>query len=128
VPYGILKSVRTITQELKKRKKAWILAIESAFPVIVVILVGMASFGLGRLSAHTEAQNPVNITIATPAAEPAEMYPGGLIVASKTGKKYHFPWCSGAKTMKASNRIWFDSEEAARAAGYTPAGNCAGLK
>ncbi|OHA15361.1 MAG: hypothetical protein A3G52_00010 [Candidatus Taylorbacteria bacterium RIFCSPLOWO2_12_FULL_43_20] len=52
----------------------------------------------------------------------------GLLVGSKTSDKYHYPWCSGALRMKEENKIWFKSAEEARAAGYTPAGNCKGLE
>ena len=53
---------------------------------------------------------------------------GGQLVASKTGAKYHFPWCSGAQRISETNKVWFDSVEEARKAGYTPASNCKGLK
>lgn len=52
---------------------------------------------------------------------------GGFIVGSKTGKKYHFPWCSGAQQIKEENKVWFANEEEARAAGFAPAANCRGL-
>lgn len=54
--------------------------------------------------------------------------PAGQLVASKSGEKYHFPWCSGAQRISEANKIWFDSVEEARKAGYTPASNCKGLK
>jgi len=48
------------------------------------------------------------------------------VVASKssTGKKYHYIWCSGYKTIKPANQIWFASAQLAESAGYTLAGNC----
>jgi len=52
---------------------------------------------------------------------------GGLLVASKRGTKYHFPWCSGALSMKEVNKVWFSSKEEAERAGYSPATNCTGL-
>lgn len=52
---------------------------------------------------------------------------GGEYVASKNGKAYHFPWCSGAQRIKPANQVWFETKEAAEAAGYLPAGNCKGL-
>jgi len=52
----------------------------------------------------------------------------GLLVASKTGKKYHFPWCAGAAQIAEKNKIWFDSYAAAQSAGYTAAANCPNLK
>lgn len=118
----------TITQELKKCKKALFLAIPHAFPVLFVVLVSVISFGLGHLSAFETLRDPIVIRQAPPAAEPAALYIGGLVVASKTGKKYHYPWCAGANSIKASNRIWFDSEKDAQKSGYTPASNCPGLK
>ena len=53
---------------------------------------------------------------------------GGQVVASKSGGKYHFPWCSGAQRISGANKIYFSSIEEARKAGYTPASNCKGLK
>src|SRR5690606_22759248 len=42
-------------------------------------------------------------------------------VASKTGSKYHLPWCGGAKQIKEENKVWFQTKEEAEAAGYEPA-------
>lgn len=95
--------------------------------VIIVLLVGLASFGLGRLSALEEARPVVAIREALAEAKPREMSIGGLIVASRRGSAYHYPWCSGAEAIAVQNRIWFSSEEAARKAGYAPAKNCKGL-
>jgi len=46
----------------------------------------------------------------------------GIIVASKYGKKYHWPWCSWAKKIKPENQVWFKSEAEAQKAGYQPCG------
>ncbi|MDB5195315.1 MAG: protein of unknown function with transrane region [Parcubacteria group bacterium] len=51
----------------------------------------------------------------------------GKYVASKTGKKYYLPSCSGAKRIKETNKVWFASVADAQAAGLTPASNCPGL-
>ncbi len=99
---------------------------QEVFIVLVVFLVGVASFGLGRLSVIENNRTPVTVRIA-PASERKSMYLGGEIVASKNGKKYRFPWCSGVSSMKESNKIWFKTTASARAAGYTPAKNCKGL-
>lgn len=95
--------------------------------IAIVLLLGLASFGLGRLSALEEAKPAVSIREAPAASGPTEMYMGGLFVASKKGSAYHYPWCSGAQTITAQNRIWFADEDDARRAGYHPAGNCKGL-
>lgn len=95
--------------------------------VLAIFLVGISAFGLGRLS-NLEEQRPA-VTLTNQAKiDEAPMRLGGKIVASRRGSKYHYPWCSGAQAMKESNKIWFDSIEDARGAGYTPAKNCKGLK
>lgn len=52
----------------------------------------------------------------------------GQVIGSKSGKKYYFPWCGTLQRVKPENRVPFASIAEARAAGYTPAGNCKGLK
>ena len=96
-------------------------------PPLLVILVGIASFGLGRLSALEDAKKPISIAIYEQSfSEPMRL--GGGVVGSRTGKSYHFPWCPGAESIKETNQIWFKDEAAALARGYKPAGNCPGLE
>ena len=45
-------------------------------------------------------------------------------VASKSGTKYHAMNCSGFKTIKETNKIYFSTEGEAQAAGYTRSANC----
>ncbi|MBI4692220.1 MAG: hypothetical protein HY773_02135 [Candidatus Terrybacteria bacterium] len=101
--------------------------------IIVIVIVTMAfiSFGLGRLSKIKENKIPITIeNIGASATETGlqENTISGAVVASKNGTKYHYPWCSGAQSIKEENKIWFSSIEEARKAGYTPASNCRGLK
>lgn len=117
---------------------------------LIIILSATGAFGLGRLSRLTENRQPITITapdqstlLASPVTteinkktdsvkvnSPASASPSGKsnYVASKSGAKYHFTWCPGAKTISEANKIWFQSAEEARAAGYAPASNCKGLK
>ena len=48
------------------------------------------------------------------------------VVASKNSKskRYHYLWCGSAKTILEQNRVYFASDSAAEAQGYTLAGNC----
>lgn len=120
---------------------------EDLFIVLAIGLVGFAGFGLGRLSALEKNREVVKIlpanftvtassstTVLTPptvnsaAAMVATETAKGLLVASKTGKKYHFPWCAGASQISEKNKIWFASYEEAQQAGYTAAANCPNLK
>jgi hypothetical protein len=118
------------------------------FVPIIIILVAVIAFSLGRISGLEEKRQPVRVTNSnnSPPSPPLNIREGsstppdvgevkgaltdssGQVVASKSGTKYHYPWCAGAKQISAKNLITFDSIEAARAAGYTPASNCKGLK
>ncbi|MDO8521944.1 MAG: hypothetical protein Q7S08_01505 [bacterium] len=95
--------------------------------LLIVLLVALGSFGLGRLSVLESVRATVSITNAPTVAEPRGMSIGGLIVASRTGSAYYFPWCASAAKIAPQNQVWFTSEANARSAGYSPAKNCKGL-
>ena len=141
---------------------------KEVYTILLIIVVGFGSFGLGRLSKLQELKEPIRITDALvhvssataasalsssgmgnmaktlvpsgpPLAKSLGGQPhlpdaldrqaiGGQVVASKTGIRYHFPWCSGAQRISEANKMWFHSVEDARKAGYIPASNCKGLK
>jgi hypothetical protein len=96
--------------------------------MIFVILVGFSSFGLGRLSVMTSQQDDVKLTYNTT----INMLPvndiDGVVVASRQGTKYHYPWCSGARRISNKNKVWYKSIEDAKKTGKSPAGNCKGLR
>jgi len=94
----------------------------------IVVLVGLISFGLGRLSALEGVRPPVSVSMASPMATPAPVAPGGFVVAARSGSAYYYPWCGGAQNIGESNKVWFKSEKEAEAAGYAPAKNCKGLQ
>jgi len=106
---------------------------EDIIIVLIIILVALASFGLGRLSKIEENREPIRIENTTTVLNSQEntlqvkQPQSGLLVASKSGKKYHYPWCSGAKRISEKNKIYFNSAEEAEKAGYEPAANCKGL-
>lgn len=106
----------------------------------IIILSCVASFALGRLSVVDVSEGGTRVCFQdmssaldvgggdsdSAAGRVAEN--NGQVVASKTSTKYHFPWCSGAKTISDANKITFTSTEEARAKGYLPAANCKGLE
>jgi hypothetical protein len=95
--------------------------------LLLVFLVGIGSFGLGRLSALEDVKPPLAIIQAPEAANIPALPPGGFVVASKTGSVYYLPWCSGAEKIAQENQRWFESEAAAQKAGYAPSKSCKGL-
>lgn len=127
-----MPSLDQIQEKIKRSHQTWWL-------LCLIVLSSSLAFGLGRLSALEATQMPIKI--AYPAvnninnsidtnsvkSEPSQQGSEGKYVGSRSGRKYHLPWCSGAKRIKDENKVWFNSQEAAVAAGYTPAANCPGL-
>jgi hypothetical protein len=121
---------------------------EDVFIILAIILIGLAGFGLGKLSALEKGRESVTIkpanftavasSIVTPVnteiqgSSASAMIAGestkGMLVASKNGTKYYFPWCPGVSKINEANKIWFDSYESAKKAGLSAAANCPNLK
>lgn len=101
--------------------------------VVIIITVALISFGLGRLSKIEEKKTPIIVenisaSVKTSADKTTISSQEGIVVASKNGTKYHYPWCAGGQQIKEENKIWFSTIEEAKKAGYSPASNCKGLK
>lgn len=116
------------------------------FLSLLIILTTFGSFGLGRLSKIYDSRPEVKIRLGDGSEMTNEVSQAsnltaqkenltavgvaevsGKVVASKSGSKYHFPWCGGASQISEANKIWFDSAQAAEKAGYSKAANCKGL-
>lgn len=127
--------------DILRSRKAFDIAI-----VGVLVLVALASFGLGRLSVAVPAEGRAGVLVcknglplaveaqtgqmagvigAVPDTEPTQSE--GEYVASKNGSVYHLPWCSGAQRIAEENKVYFGSKAEAEAAGYRPAKNCKGI-
>lgn len=115
--------------------------LENGALILIIILVALGSFGLGRLSVKEAEKEPLQIlnrpelseeTSAAVGAvikseagdENAALRTSSAVVASKNSDKYHFPWCPGAKQISEKNKITFSSAHEAEEAGYTKAANC----
>jgi len=121
-----------LSNKIKKVKEKIKPYENDAILILIIVLVALISFGLGRLSKIREGKAPITIENATGniSASQGEFVAGNeakLFVASKNGAKYHYPWCSGAQNIKEENKIWFSSKKEAEKSGYAPAGNCKGL-
>lgn len=99
------------------------------FIVLVLILVAIIGFALGRISAiKYSSQYKINASsVDMPNLETLNQ-PASAFVGSKEGSVYHLISCPGAKSIKQENKIFFGDEEEAKRAGYRPAANCPGLK
>jgi hypothetical protein len=116
--------------------------------LLIILFVGITSFGLGRLSVNglvpdggdtisvTQVKDSSVITekesmvgnyspkINNQKTASASIQSGGKYVASKNGKMYYTATCSGAKRIKSENRVWFDTASDAQKSGYQLASSC----
>ena len=138
-----------IPERLKKVKE-WLTANKNdLFTAAFIFLVGLGSFGLGRLSVLWPEKEPITISDGGlaqnldggEASAPPDKSGGagtaaigisatsakGKYIASKSGAYYHFPWCAGALRIKEANKIWFQTKQEAEKRGLKPAANCPGL-
>ena len=109
----------------------------------IVALVGVGSFGLGRLTALDSHKTslvihapPMTSEIAAPIpiSENNTPVPKSIVapvhnfVGSKNGTKYYPSSCPGASRIKAANQVWFGTAAEALAAGYSLASGCSGVQ
>jgi hypothetical protein len=108
--------------------------------VVIVILVGLGSFELGRLSKENAnsgirieypnqtLNQPANVisSVNTKNIAPkvVSVSKPKIFFASNRGRKYYPLGCSAGKTIKQENRIYFDSREEAERAGYELSSSC----
>lgn len=106
--------------------------------LLVVVLVGLSSFGLGRLSVIDTDNGYVskldNINPGIVKEEMGETYEPikqidnntkeKMYVASKNGKLYYTATCSGAKRISPKNEVWFASAIDAEKSGYELSSSC----
>ncbi len=117
--------------------------------VVIIILVGLGSFGLGRLSTRGQleglkieytrpdielraqvpqipinSQNPQNDSKSAPEVTQESKEIIKTFFASRKGSKYYSASCSGGKTIKLENKIYFSSKEEAEGAGYELSSTC----
>jgi len=131
--------VRSI-RHMQEKFKSFILN-DQVFYGVIIIIVGIGSFGLGKASVSTITQTasvqmiePVVINDLAQNQDIQKSHTEGeqssqtTFIASKNGTKYHLKDCPGAKQIKPTNRIIFTSTQKAEAAGYTKAANCPKLQ
>ena len=110
--------------------------------VIIIILVGLGSFELGRLSKNTpsglkieyngqEANTIGSIDQINQDSSDTSLNSNNLpktnsgnYFASSKGSKYYSVSCSSGKTIKQENRIYFKTAQEAEKAGYVLSSSC----
>lgn len=110
--------------------------------VIIIILVGLISFELGRLSKEndqsgvkieypsqnnnndtTQPENQAQVSVKNPERNLASIANKKFFASSK-GSKYYSIGCSTGKSIKQENRIWYSTREEAEKAGYELSSSC----
>ena len=92
--------------------------------LVILILVSLSSFALGRLSIIWGDRSDIKISQENKAEKPAGQYPGGAVVGSHKTGLYDAPWCTGAGE---SDGKWFHSEQSALENGLQPDPTCKGM-
>lgn len=100
----------------------------------VVVLVGVSSFGLGRISTEEKNVDSKDIVIEdsvsidnnteTDFSRETDLSTEKRYVASKNGKMYYSLGCSGAKRIKPENEVWFETREDAEKSGFVFSPTC----
>ena len=107
-----------IPDYLRKIKSFLRINRQDLYIAAVIFLVGLASFGLGRLSIIWPRKEPLVIEepsirdfLSKEAVDPSLGRQGatvissqGKYIASKNGTAYHHPWCPGAQKIKEGNK------------------------
>lgn len=111
---------------------------------LIIIGVGIASFGLGQLSVPSSSNsnetnniitdNPNTNSLNNSSNEikiidtnkniSTEKTGEKMYVASKNGKLYYPVNCSGASRIKEENKVWFATTTDAEKSGFTYASSC----
>jgi hypothetical protein len=145
----LFKGKKSITNYMVKIKPAIIAWVESEkgkdlLIIIIVILAGLFSFELGRLSktngssgiqieyteeprqsaGYQEASVINSLKPALKLKDQSKSAEGKNYFASSRGSKYYSAGCSAGKTIKQENRVYFDTSEQAEQAGYTLSSSC----
>lgn len=112
--------------------------------ILIVILVGLGSFELGRLSKENNSEglkieytgtnmpqslgnqpaSPISASTNTKGLDSQNSTSEKNYFASSRGSKYYSVGCSAGKTIKQENRVYFSTGEEAEASGYTLSSSC----
>ena len=93
--------------------------------IIIIVLVSLASFGLGRMSALESQKGEESVEFIIPELSKIDMsFKGFNYVASINGAKYYPRGCKAVNRINQENRIYFKSGSDAQKSGYGYTGSC----
>ena len=104
--------------------------------VMIIVLVGLGSYELGRLSMQGNsgikieytAQEANAATVIEYVEKTSKIAPATTsrknFFASSKGRKYYPVTCSAGKTIKIENRVYFATKTEAEKAGYELSSSC----
>jgi len=107
----------------------------------IIILVGLSSFGLGRLSVlnisseeDIKLENTNDYIVKEEIGKRVKVessidnvesnFKERKYLASKNGKLYYTVSCSGASRIREENKVWFATSTEAEKAGYSLSTSC----
>jgi hypothetical protein len=101
------------------------------FIAIILVLTASACFGLGILvnqdiASHTSASGDTSAGSSLSVGGSTSAQKGQIIADSST-HQFYLPWCSEVDSISEANTVWFASEQAAEAKGYSAGQGCPGL-
>ena len=128
--HPILQKIKALTEKDE---------FQTILMILIIILVGLAGFGLGKLSVSKEDKSIIiqnqdkqdemplsnkNVDNIAGAVTSSILKSNIGIVASKNGTRYYLPGCSGVGRIQDQNKVYFNSEKEALDAGYSKASGC----
>ncbi|MDQ5901648.1 MAG: Ada Zn binding protein [Patescibacteria group bacterium] len=93
--------------------------------IIILILVSLASFGLGRMSVLDKKGSESGVEFLIPELSKIDMsFSGFPYLASINGTKFYGRGCKSSNRIKAENRIYFKTSTDAVKSGYGASSTC----
>jgi hypothetical protein len=103
----------------------------------IIVFVGISSFLLGEYRVKSSkvetgiiienrgvGEGEVSTSTSKSGLNKEKVGREGEVVASKSGKRYYFPWCGGVTRISEKNKIYFASALEAQKSGLTLASGC----
>lgn len=93
--------------------------------IIILILVSLASFGMGRMSVLDKINREEEVEFIIPELSSIiDDFSGFSYLASVNGTKYYKRGCRSANRIKEENRIYFKTSTDAIKSGYGASSTC----